>query len=126
MKRWSRRVAALLAAACALLVAAPALAAAPQCDARGAITFAPPPRLDEPNASIDLGPAADCLEKLLAADRCERGRAPAPRAATAGELAESTAAPAVPPASATALLAAPRLALPADEHRFALDRPPRG
>lgn len=37
------------------LTARPAQAAAPRCDARGAITFAPPPVLQDPDSSIDIG-----------------------------------------------------------------------
>jgi hypothetical protein len=47
-------VAALVALA-AWLVAGTALAAAPICDARGASALAPPPTLDTPNESIDVG-----------------------------------------------------------------------
>ncbi|MCA9524216.1 MAG: hypothetical protein KC609_24780 [Myxococcales bacterium] len=36
-------------------------AGAPQCDARAATTFAPPPQLQEPTASIDLGDDGGCL-----------------------------------------------------------------
>jgi hypothetical protein len=39
----------------AWLVVKPAQAAAPRCDPRGAITFAPPPQLQDPDASIDIG-----------------------------------------------------------------------
>ncbi len=50
--RWLRFLIALSAATGVWLVSASALAAAPQCDERGAITFAPNPKLEEPNSSL--------------------------------------------------------------------------
>jgi hypothetical protein len=59
------------------LSASTALAEAPQCDARGAITFAKPPRLEERNAtSIDAEAAPSCLDILLSNEAYEHGRAP--------------------------------------------------
>jgi hypothetical protein len=49
-----RVVLSLLAAAMVWLVAGKAQAAAPQCDSRGAITFAPNPTLEEPMTSMDI------------------------------------------------------------------------
>ena len=52
-----RLVVAVAAASCVWLVAIPAAWAsslAPQCDHRGAITFAPPPQLQPPEQSIDM------------------------------------------------------------------------
>lgn len=60
MNFWARIAASLLAATFVWLLAPSAHASAPLCDARGAITFAPPPTLEEPNASIDVGDADDC------------------------------------------------------------------
>lgn len=51
-RQWLRFLIALSAATLVWLVSASAFAAAPQCDERGAITFAPNPRLEEPNASL--------------------------------------------------------------------------
>lgn len=55
-----RVVVALAAAAMVWLVAGEARAAAPQCDARGATTFAKNPTLQEPLVSIDVG-MNDCV-----------------------------------------------------------------
>mgnify|MGYP000326541593 FL=1 len=52
MRHWLRFLIALSAATGVWLVSASALAAAPQCDERGAITFAPNPKLEEPNSSL--------------------------------------------------------------------------
>jgi len=52
MRHWLRFLIALSAATGAWLVGASAYAAAPQCDERGAITFAPNPKLEEPNSSL--------------------------------------------------------------------------
>ncbi len=52
MRHWLRFLIALSAATGVWLVSASALAAAPQCDVRGAITFAPNPKLEEPNVSL--------------------------------------------------------------------------
>lgn len=61
-----RRLAATLAFLVTLLAvwltATPAFAlGAPQCDARAATTFAPPPQLQDPTSSIDLGDDGGCL-----------------------------------------------------------------
>lgn len=61
-----RRLAATLAFVATLfavwLTAAPAFAlGAPQCDVRAATTFAPPPQLQDPASSIDLGDDGACL-----------------------------------------------------------------
>ena len=53
----------VLAAMAVWLVTGLARAEAPQCDARGAITFAPNPTLEEPNASVDVGDTDDCSGK---------------------------------------------------------------
>jgi len=60
VKLYLRIAVSLLAATFVWLLAPSARAAAPLCDSRGAITFAPPPTLEEPNASIDVGDADDC------------------------------------------------------------------
>lgn len=51
---------------------------APLCDARGAITFAPPPTLEEPNASVDIGdaPQADDCSTHAIDTTLDHGRAP--------------------------------------------------
>ena len=60
MRSFFRIALAFAAAAMVWLVAGQARAAAPQCDARGATTFAKNPTLQEPNVSIDVG-MSDCL-----------------------------------------------------------------
>lgn len=55
-----RVVVAFAAAAMVWLVAGQARAAAPQCDARGATTFAKNPTLQEPLISFDVG-TSDCV-----------------------------------------------------------------
>ncbi|HSQ62549.1 MAG TPA: hypothetical protein VLM85_05020 [Polyangiaceae bacterium] len=74
----------ICAAAVALLWlgAGEARAESPQCDSRGAITFAPNPVLDVPNASIDLGQPDDCDPSSLDARAYDHGRAPAGADAT--------------------------------------------
>ncbi len=58
-----------------------ARADAPQCDSRGAITYAPNPVLDVPNASLDA-PQDDCAESQLDMRAFHDGRAPASADAT--------------------------------------------
>jgi hypothetical protein len=52
MRHWLRFLIALSAATGVWLVSASAFAAAPQCDERGATTFAPNPKLEEPSSSL--------------------------------------------------------------------------
>jgi hypothetical protein len=54
------------------LVAAPAFASAPQCDERGAITFAPNPKLEEPVSSLEA--TADCPSSFDTNVGYEQGR----------------------------------------------------
>jgi hypothetical protein len=122
---WSRLIASLCAAAIVLLVAFPARASAPRCDSRGAITFAPPPRLDEQNLSVDRTPSASCLDALLATDGYEDGRAPAPESSSTPDVAPTFAQPPVLGAHAGELEREPTLAPVFREHRFTLERPPR-
>lgn len=76
MRFWLKWVLPLLAGALVVLSASNALAEAPQCDARGAITFAKPPRLEERNTSIDREAPPSCLDVLLSNEAYEHGRAP--------------------------------------------------
>lgn len=122
---WSRWIAGVCAAAIVLLVAFPASANAPRCDSRGAITFAPPPKLDERNVSVDRTPSASCLEALLVTDAYEDGRAPAPEANASNDVAPAAFAVLVLDAYAGELHAEPTLAPVFQEHRFTLERPPR-
>ena len=123
-----RLVVAFAAALTAWLVAAPAWASmsAPQCDNRGAITFAPPPQLQPMQQSID---ATDddmtCVEKMLAAEGVHQGNAPPPSPSAT----EPVAAPALPilPAFAPRALP-PELDVDARAPsgvRTSLERPPR-
>lgn len=71
------------AALAVFLVASPAWASAgmsaPQCDVRGAITFAPPPQLQPLQQSIDaIDDELSCVEKMLAGDGLRQGNAPPP------------------------------------------------
>jgi hypothetical protein len=76
VKVFVRVILPLLAAAVVWLVAGSARAAAPQCDIRGAITFAPNPTLEEPNTSMDVGQADDCGAKTVTDLAYNHGRSP--------------------------------------------------
>lgn len=116
-----------LAAATVWLVAGQARAAAPQCDARGAITFAPNPTLEEPNASVDVGQTDDCSGKKTDDPAYRSGRSPLgveatdalAKAALASVLGVVDAAPVGLLPEAPLSLLASRL------ERDRLDRPPR-
>jgi hypothetical protein len=121
-----RLIVAIAAALGVWLIAAPALAApAPQCDRRGAITFAPPPQLQPPEASLDVleaGPT--CAEKLASDQGFEQGTLPIPTTAPEPALAPAT--PSVPPATPVAVITEEDTrdgARPGVRTR--LDRPPR-
>jgi hypothetical protein len=123
---WLRLSFALCAAALAFFLASRAEAAAPRCDSRGAITFGPPPKLEEPSRSVDVAPpGADCLDAILRGDSYERGRAPAP---PDGEMLVTTM-PADPAALVPPLGLAPEPLVPPPpllhEWRMTLERPPR-
>jgi hypothetical protein len=120
----------LLAATFVWLVAAEksAFAAAPLCDARGAITFAPPPTLEEPNASVDVGQADDCGDSRsedLALQHGQRGPS-AQNAAEDGARALVATTPMILPAAfADVLEAAETTFVPPSGISSRLDRPPR-
>ena len=127
MSRWVRLTFAVLAAAIVWLVASRAEASAPRCDSRGAITFAPPPRLEEPNRSVDIAPPdLDCLNALFGNGSVDRGRSP-----PAGS--DALTIDAAPIADCTAVSApwqpAPKIARfearDLGEHKLTLERPPR-
>lgn len=59
MSRPVRTLFVALVALSAWLMAGSAFAAAPLCDDRGASALAPPPTLDTPNASIDVGSGSE-------------------------------------------------------------------
>ncbi|WP_394843457.1 hypothetical protein LZC95_41220 [Pendulispora brunnea] len=99
---------------------------APQCDQRGATTFAPTPTLDAPNASIDLGEAddCDCLRVLWSA--YEQGRAPMPESGAAGT--EAVLARGVRVKKAAFVRVEAVIAVEETEHRgvrVEIERPPR-
>lgn len=125
-----RRVAALLVSVVAftLLVLAPraASAAAPMCDPRAAVVFAPAPQLQDPETSIDLGLEEDC-----------GGFAASDRAITPDGGGSTWDSPASPSATLPAALVVVHAASPVSElsraaegaprsaHLSRVDRPPR-
>jgi len=135
---------AVVVAVATWLVAAPVLAAtqvggqsgpgepavpsrsAPQCDQRGATTFAPTPTLDPPNASIDLGDPADDL-RVLAWTAYEQGRAPMPESGAA--ISDAVLARVERVKKAPFVREGMRLGVEETEHRGVkslIERPPRG
>jgi hypothetical protein len=76
-RAWAHRIVAFAFALAAWVVARPALAAAPLCDPRGAVTFAPAPQLQAPLASVDIGTDRDGCSAALGKDpMISRGEAP--------------------------------------------------
>jgi len=74
-----RPILVVLAALAVWLVAWPASAAAPLCDDRGASRLAPPPTLDTPNVSIDIGMGSDaCGLHVEREASFHQGRTPNP------------------------------------------------
>lgn len=75
--RLLRMVFTLAIFATAWLVAAPAWAErAPLCDKRAAITFAPPPQIQDPEMSIDIG-MSDCdISSIIHGRELDQDRAP--------------------------------------------------
>jgi hypothetical protein len=121
-----RLIVAIAAAVCVWLFASSAFAApAPQCDPRGAITFAPPPQLQPPEQSLDaLETGPTCVERFLAGAGLEQGTIPIPTSAPEPALVMAT--PEVAPATPVAVIF---VDAPCDEARpgvrARLDRPPR-
>ncbi len=129
---WPRTVKALVfvATLCAAwLVAFPARADAPQCDRRGAITFAPAPQLQAIQLSIDVGPdATDACGAPLFLHLVSSGDGVAWDTSTADPVASRTATPDVTaPGRTTALSTYPSRARIAASAGVTLDieRPPR-
>ncbi len=127
VRRWAKLVLAMAAAMIAWLVAAPAQAAsAPQCDPRGAITFAPPPQLQPPSQSIEQTDDGKltCLEKLALDEGYEQGDSPLPTSTPEPALVATM--PSVLPAAPEAFIApaAATFTPPAGVHAR-LERPPR-
>ena len=128
MKTYVRIAVSLLAATFVWLLAPSAHAAAPLCDARGAITFAPPPTLEEPNVSIDVGDADDCsgaTQTDVALDHGQHGPS-AQTSAEDGARALVATSPVILPASfADVLEVAETMFVPPNGVTSRLDRPPR-
>lgn len=108
-----------------LLVAFPAMASAPQCDSRGAITFAPPPKLDDQNASIDRTPTMEALAALFDSDAYERGRVPTPDSTATNDVAPAGFAMFLPDGYVGELTKDSVAAPNTREDVFGLERPPR-
>lgn len=104
---------------------------APLCDPRGAITFAPPPQMQDAEVSLDTGlTLEDCLSTLRDGDvnRAAPGRAPLPLGApSVSEGAAVLTTAATLAASARELLPAPaaRTSCERPGIRSTVDRPPR-
>jgi hypothetical protein len=104
---------------------------APLCDPRGAITFAPPPQMQDVEVTMDTGLTADdCLAEAFSAHsgRAAPGRAPLPIDASSASTQPAVITPAV------SLVACGRELLPAPVAsttcsrpgiRSTVDRPPR-
>ena len=106
MKRALAHLVTFAVAIAVWLIALPAFAgtsAAPQCDSRGATTFAPAPTLQAPLASIDVGPdddAAECAAQALLA-AYHRGDGSSSRTASDGPEATIPRAAIIVPAVST-------------------------
>jgi hypothetical protein len=86
LPRWVRLVVAFATAVAVWAIATPARAEAPLCDPRGATGVAPPPQLQMPMTSIDVGPPAeDCSELISVTVAAEDGRAPDPAPPSASQ-----------------------------------------
>jgi hypothetical protein len=126
------RIAVSLLAATLVWLLAPrsAFAAAPLCDARGAITFAPNPTLEEPNASIDIGEADDCSGASSADFTLEHGqhgtRSPLSGAEDGARALVATSPVILPAAPADVLEDTEATLVPPSGVSTRLERPPRG
>ena len=104
---------------------------APLCDPRGAITFAPPPQMQDVEVSLDSGlTLEDCLANLRDGDvkRAAPGRAPLPLDASSASSDAAVLATAVMLAAcARELLPAPAASTSCSRPgiRSTVDRPPR-
>jgi hypothetical protein len=109
------------------LVAQPARAAesAPLCDARGAITFAPPPQIQDEERSIDI--PVDCIEiNLLETEHVAPGRAPPPDLSFSREPAAVGTPVVLAPTFEERVPLAPGTNVPLRAGvRFGVERPPR-
>jgi len=109
---------------------APANMRAPLCDARGAITFAPPPQMQDVEVSLDTGLLPeDCMTSAHGDSRhASRGPAPLPVDARSAST-DSAIASAVPrlPRASRELIPAPAASTSCSRPGFrsTVDRPPR-
>jgi hypothetical protein len=109
-------------------VALPARAAAPVCDPRGAIMFAPPPQMQDPELSLDVvAPCDPRAEDPLAARQVGPQRGPQLDLSSSREPA-TTPAFVVPlvPSLERLPIAREAFARPPTGVHSALERPPRG
>ena len=110
------------------MVASPAQAAAPVCDPRGAIMFAPPPQMQDPEQSLDvIAPCDGRAEDPLAVRQATPERGPQIDLSSSREPVTTTTV-LVPLSPPIARIAAPEeaLARPPNGVRSALERPPQG
>ena len=105
---------------------------APLCDRRGAITFAPPPQMQDLEMSLDTGVSLDdCLRGITATGEhglsASHGRAPTPQEIFSSSDPATLAAIAALRASARERLPVPdaSTSCPASGIRSTLERPPR-
>jgi hypothetical protein len=129
MRSWLRSVVLIAVTLAVWLVVKPAAAAAPLCDERGATTFAPPPTLDAPTESIDVGDGTDaCAWLTLDRDAAysEHTGGEARQLAARSDVTVHAPPAFVPPAQGVIVpIAADETAHPVGV-RARLERPPRG
>jgi hypothetical protein len=132
MGRVLRIVITVVVAFAAWLVTSPARAdvvrslSAPQCDARGATTFAPTPHLETPLVSLDMGVQDDDCFPHMDLETYRQGRAPSPDPSQA--VPETTLSPGlrVSAAAPSAMANPPRYVFVASRGVIgAIERPPR-
>ena len=119
---------AFVAALAVWAIATPARAAAPMCDQRGATGIAPPPQLQQPQTTIDIGaPPEDCSGLFAMTTAFDSGRAPEPSPPIAAQdPLVASAAPAVSPAVVSGKFGREAAAgSERAEERARVDRPPR-
>ncbi|MBS2018239.1 MAG: hypothetical protein JST00_35545 [Deltaproteobacteria bacterium] len=103
---------------------------APLCDARGAITFAPPPQMQDPLLSLDIDVNVDCFGPATPGEtrHVTNGHAPVPvDAAAVSREPLSRAATVVVARASGDRVPAPDASTPCPRpgHRSTVDRPPR-
>jgi hypothetical protein len=127
MPVWPRRLITLACVLAAWLVVRPAAASAPLCDDRAASVLAPPPVLDTPNASLDVGEHDSGCDGWVAGDhayqRGERSVQVSPSARI--DFVPSSVTCAVPISLSTNALRPTAENLECPGVRFLLERPPR-